>query len=366
MLDQHMLDLYTDYLITSTSATTATGLSELLDHAYSHDQITRFLGQEQYHQKQYWRQIKSTVRRIEHEDGVIIVDDTIEEKPYTDENDIVCWHFDHTTNRHVKGMNLLNFVYHRQFDDDRDFSCPLSYEIIAKTETYVDAKTGKTKRKSPITKNALMRGRLKILTFTNGISYRYVLWDSWFSSADNLKFVKHTLQKDVIGAVKSNRTVALSAEDKQHGQFVAVSDLDSDPGTTREVYLRDVDFPVLLTTQVFINKDGSSGVLYLISTDTTLSYTEITTLYQRRWNVETFHKSLKQNASLAKSPTKVERTQRNHIFAAMLAFLKLERLKLKTTLNHFALKHRLYMKALKSSFAELQHIKEHGLLPNHA
>jgi len=358
MFDPQLLDLYTDYLITSQSQTTATGLAELLEHTYSHDQVTRFLSNELYHQKAYWRYIKPTVRHIEHENGVIIVDDTIEEKPYTDENDIVCWHYDHTTNRHVKGINLLNFVYHRIFDDATDFSLPLSFEIIAKTCSYVDAKTGKTKRRSPVTKNALVRGRLKILTQINTVHYRYVLWDSWYSSADNLKFVKHTLGKDVIGAIKANRTVALSAEDKQAGRYVTVSTCDMDPGTTRLVYLKGIDFPVLLAKQRFTNKDGSSGILYLVSTDTALSYTDITTLYQRRWKVETFHKSLKQNASLAKSPTKVERTQRNHIFAAMLAFLKLEKLKLSTTMNHFALKHRLYITALKRCFAELQQFKE--------
>jgi len=358
MLDPQLLDVYTDYLIASTSHTTATGLAELLDGRYSHDKITRFLNQETYSPKRYWQLIKPTVRRIEHDDGVLDVDDTIEEKPYTDENDIVCWHFDHTSNSHVKGINILNFVYHRLFDDDTDVSLPLAYEIIAKTETYVDKKTGTTKRKSPITKNALMRGRLKILVDTNRVKFRYVLWDSWYSSADNLKFVKHTLQKDVVCALKANRNVALSADAKQAGQCVTVSALDMDPGTARLVSLKGVDFPVMLAKQVLRNQDGSSGVLYLISTDTALTYTDITTLYKRRWKVETFHKSLKQNTSLAKSPTKVERSQRNHIFAAMLAFVKLERLKLHTTLNHFALKQRLYMKALQTCLSELRLFKE--------
>ena len=357
MLDPQLLDLYTDYLIASHSLVTSTGLAEMLDGVYSHDRITRFLSNEAYHQKIYWREIKSILRQIEQDDGVIVVDDTIEEKPYTDENDIVCWHYDHSKNHNVKGINLLNFVYHRQFDSGDDFSLPLAFEIIAKTQEYVDPKTGKRKRKSPITKNALMRARLKILSHINQVRFRYVIWDSWYSSAENLTFVKRTLQKEVIGAIKTNHTMALSLEDKRQGIYVTVTDIDIAPGTTRLVYLKGVDFPVLLAKQVFTNQDGSSGVLYLVSTDTALSYTAITTLYQRRWTVETFHKSLKQNASLERSPTKVERTQRNHIFAAMLAFVKLESLKLQTAVNHFALKHRLYIKALKSSFAELQAFK---------
>ena len=41
-MDKHLLDLYTDYLVASFGATTATGLARLLDHTVSHDQITRF------------------------------------------------------------------------------------------------------------------------------------------------------------------------------------------------------------------------------------------------------------------------------------------------------------------------------------
>ncbi len=40
-----IFDLYTDYLITSFSHTTATGLSGLVDNAISHDPVTRFLSQ---------------------------------------------------------------------------------------------------------------------------------------------------------------------------------------------------------------------------------------------------------------------------------------------------------------------------------
>ncbi len=54
--------------------------------------------------------------------------------------------------------------------------------------------------------------------------------------------------------------------------------------------------------------------------------------------IEEYHKSLKHNASLAKSPTKTIITQSNHIFLSIMAFFKLETLKIKHHLNHFALK----------------------------
>jgi hypothetical protein len=357
-MDQELLDLYSDYLITSFSLTTATGLSELVDQAYSHDQITRFLGKEQYDQKRYWKTIKPIIREVEREDGVILMDDTIEEKPYTDENEIVCYHYDHTQGRSVKGINIVNFVYHTCLARGEEISIPVAFELVSKTEVYQDKKTGKHKRKSKISKNEQVRERLKILVHQNQLKFKYVLWDSWFSAKENMQLVKQKLGKEFVAAIKANRLVALSEPDKREGQFVAVSELDLKAGQCRLVYLKGLDFPVLLAKQVFINKDGSTGTLYLVSSDTSLTYFEITAIYQKRWNVETFHKSIKQNAALEKSPTKTVRSQSNHIFAAMIAFIKLEQLKLTHNTNHFALKSKLYLKALRAAFAELNALNQ--------
>jgi hypothetical protein len=52
-----LLDLYTDYLLWSFGATSATGLSRLLP-AVSHDQITRFLSQQALPDRDLWPLIK--------------------------------------------------------------------------------------------------------------------------------------------------------------------------------------------------------------------------------------------------------------------------------------------------------------------
>jgi len=123
------------------------------------------------------------------------------------------------------------------------------------------------------------------------------------------------------------------------------------------IYLEGVEFPLLLVRQVFTNEDGSTAVLYLVTSDMTLGYENITTLYQKRWKVEEYHKSLKQNASLCKSPTRTVVTQTNHFFAALYAFIKLEALSIKTSLNHFALKSKIYASSLKIAFEELKKLK---------
>ncbi len=89
------LELYTDYLISNSGYATATGLSAMLDGEVSHDKVTRFLSEREYTSKDLWREVKSTVRQIEREEGCLIFDDAIQEKEWTDENEIMCWHYDH-------------------------------------------------------------------------------------------------------------------------------------------------------------------------------------------------------------------------------------------------------------------------------
>jgi hypothetical protein len=139
---------------------------------------------------------------------------------------------------------------------------------------------------------------------------------------------------------------------------VRVDRLDLEAGKVMTIYLEGVDVLLSLVKQVFANEDGSIGILYLVTSDLDLNYDAITTLYRKRWNVEPYHKSLKQNAALEKSPT---RTQSNHFFAALCAYLKLEMLKVSTQSNHFALKSKLYVRALRTAFDALQELQPIGL-----
>jgi hypothetical protein len=349
-MDKQLLDIYTDYLISSFSRATATGLSELTDGDVSHDKVTRFLSASDYTSENLWLLVKPEIRRLESdEDGVIIFDDTICEKNYTDENEIICWHFDHSKGRSIKGINLLNCIY-----NINDISIPVAFEIIAKDFFRFDEKSGLVKRTSPVTKNELLRNMLGICTHDNKISYKYVLTDIWFSSKENMNFIINDLSKEFIMAIKGNRNCALSPSDRSDGNFVRIDSLNPEPGTTTTVWLKGTDFPVALTEEVFKNKDGSTGVRYLVCSDTTLGYRRIVTIFQRRWKVEEFHKALKSCTSLGKSPTRVPRTQKNHCFASVCAFFKLEQIKMKSNLNHFVVKNKIYIKALKASFGELQ------------
>ena len=206
------------------------------------------------------------------------------------------------------------------------------------------------------TKNEKYQRMLKACV-KNNIKFNYVLNDVWYASSENMMLVKEKLKKDFIMPIKTNRKIALSQKDKLSGKYVTVSTLELKENTQQEIYLEGVSFPLLVIKQVFKNADGSEGVLYLVSSDLTLTYEQITTIYHKRWKVEEYHKTLKQHVNLCKSPTKTVRTQSNHIFASIYSFFKLEYLSLKSGINPTALRTKLYLTANRAAFNQLENLK---------
>ena len=345
-MDKQLLDIYSDYHICSFGQTTATGLSSLLEGAISHDKITRFLSGTDFTSADLWQLVKPLVRQMEREDAVLVIDDSIEEKLYTDESELICWRWDHSFGRSVKGVNFLTCLYRTE-----EVALRVAFQLIQKSEWTTDKKTGKQKRVCPKTKNDYFR-EMATQWQKNQLPFRYVLADSWFSSVENMVTLKRDLQTDFIFPLKENRNIAFSQEDKLAKHYQSVSSVLLEANATQEIWLEGVDFPLLLCVQVFTNKDGSQGILHLVTSDMTLSSAKILTIYKKRWRVEECHKSVKSHASFSKSPAKTIRTQSNHIFACLWAYVKLESLRLKTKMNHTALKTRLYQDALVSSFRE--------------
>jgi hypothetical protein len=356
-MNDNIFDLYVDYLLSSFGSVTATGLSGVVDGLISHDKITRLLSRKPETSADLWSVVKPLIRQIGSPDGVLIIDDSISEKPYTDENDIICWHYDHCKGVSVRGINFMTALYYI-----RDVALPVSFQIIAKTEYYINPKDSKEKRRCPVPKNQYCREMIKQAVINqiqfgkNEFLRNYVVTDVWFASAENMMFIKHEINKEFVMPVKTNRNIAISYDDKGRGKYVRADMSDLRTDIPKEIFLEDVDFPMLLVKQVFANKDGSTGILYPVSSDTGMTYEQITATYRKRWNVECYHKSLKQNVALEKSPAKVVNTQKNHFFASLCGYVKLEMLRFSGKFNHFALRAKIYISALRVAFSELQKI----------
>src|ERR1700731_1851172 len=264
-MNSPIFDLYVDFLICSTSYTTATALSAATGNAVSHDKITRFLSSRDFTQIDLWQVAKPLVKTLqetdndEDTDGVLILDDSIEEKPYTDENEVISWHYDHCKGRSVKGVNFISAMF-----NTRKGSSPVSYEPVRKNILVKDKKTGKEKRKAEVSKQEHFRNLIKV-AIKNNVDFKTVLADKWFASVENMVFIKHDAKKDFILPIKDNRKVASSEENLTAGKFVNIKDLELGEGVL--VWLEGVDFPLLLSRHLFKDEDGSTIALYLVSSN---------------------------------------------------------------------------------------------------
>lgn len=101
---------------------------------------------------------QSTRSPIDGEDDVI-ADNSMDEKPYTDQTDIVCRRYDHAQQRYVEGINLAPCLYHRQ-----GVSLPVEVELVRTTARFTDPPIAKAKQCSDQTKNDMDRDSRSIAT----------------------------------------------------------------------------------------------------------------------------------------------------------------------------------------------------------
>ena len=202
-----LLKIYKTYLIAQSGHATATKLSKIQENQYSHDTISRFLKNSDFSNKDLWNAACSDTEfrnNLLKDDSVLIIDDSIIAKKSRKENNQVCWHYDHTDNKTIKGIQYMTC-----FLSNNNNKIPLNQQIITKTEIYTDKKTNKEKRKSKISKNEYFRQMLFNTNRQLKGKYSYILSDSWFCSKENISYIDNNLKSKFIMGIKSNRLIKI-------------------------------------------------------------------------------------------------------------------------------------------------------------
>jgi hypothetical protein len=281
-------------------------------------------------------------------------------------------HYDHTSGTSVKGINLVTFVYTNEVTTEMQLKIPLSWELVRKDvcvekEEKKDGKFITRKvRQASVSKVTLVKERLSILVQHNQVKCMYITFDTWYSSADLMKHIVVNLKKHFVCALKDNRLISFDLVEgsEKSKSWIAVSQANIEPGKAYQVRVKDFPYTLHLVKKVYHNLDGSTGVQYLLSSDTTQDENDIDQTYRKRWSSEDLHRSLEQNTALEKMPAKMPCSQANHIFASMLAQVKLEALKIATKKNHYALKKQILIESLKTAWKCLQELKEWAIQKN--
>ena len=143
------------------------------------------------------------------DDGVLLLDDSVEEKAHMSLNNLITYHYDHAQGRCGRGINQLTALYYNQ-----QVSLPVGYHLVKKTKT-IQTKKG-AKLVAEQTKQTLFRDLIR-QAMANNIPFEYVLADSWYGSVENMNYLIDKGKKFIF-ALKSHRFVALSEADWQQGQ----------------------------------------------------------------------------------------------------------------------------------------------------
>ena len=152
-----------------------------------------------------------------------------------------------------------------------------------------------------------------------GIKAKKLLFDSWYSSWKNLKLASR-LGLKFYTQLKSNRLISLSKEDGYiHLDEIVWTATQLQNGII--VKLKKVPFKVKLFKVVATN----GGIDWIITNN--LDETVTTQVAQEandlRWQVEEFHRELKQLTGSEKCQCRQQRSQRNHLACCYHAWVSL-------------------------------------------
>lgn len=302
--------LYVEFLLASQGRYSGVELSRVAPHDVSHDAVSHFLALEKIQPKDLWRAVRPRVRP----GGVLILDDTVLAKPWSWKNHLVHRLWSNVEKRVVRGMGLTTLLWTATGEH-----LPIDYRVYAYR---LDGKT-----KLDHAEEMLVSAKARGLTPT------HVLMDAVYTKLSTLRAIRGHGWRWV-ATLKRNRVVNGDA----HLEDLRI------PSEGRVVHLRGYG-PI----KVFRIVRSPAGAEYLGTDDLTLGKDAVESLFGARWEIEEFHRGLKQTTGVAECSARRPSAQRTHIGAAILAFLALERYRLRTGIAWTEAKTRL----TRSAIAEL-------------
>lgn len=315
-------DIYISYLLSDPQYTSCTRLAEIME-TVSHDSVNRFLERENFEPKDLYDEEKEKIELV---GGVLSVDDSVLDKPYSDPNKaaFIDWFWSGKHKRTVKGINLVTLFY----TDIHGISVPVNYRIV-------DKKSGKTK--NDYFKEMLM----EVLSW--GLLPAWVTGDSWYSSLENLKFIRKQ-QLNFMFGIENNRIVS-----ETRGEYMQIQKFEGwSSENSATLYLKDYGM-----VKVFRQLYKNAYRYYIMSTANLENLESVTRVdfervHDAHWSIERFHRAIKQVCNVERFQVRNENPIKNHVFCAIKAFVKLEFMRLNKEIAHwYEVRRELYVKVIR-------------------
>lgn len=300
---------YIEYLISTPINYTCYNLSEHLEDM-SHDVVSNFLKRNRITVWEVWTLVRNLIHNTE--SGYLIIDDSVQNKQYSKSIELVKKQYSGAVAGLVGGIGVVNLVH-----SDGKEHYPVDYRI------YDNTADGKTK-------NDHFKDMLINAVADKGILAKTVLFDSWYAAWQNLKLVD-SLKLTFYTTLKSNRLVSLSKEEG----YIPLDEIDWTPERLKTgivIKLKKVPFKVKLFKLVATN--GDIDWLITNELDDQLTMQVAKKANDVRWQIEQFHREIKQLTGSEKCQCRKAQSQRNHLACCYQAWisLKVKAKELRTTL----------------------------------
>ena len=243
----------------------------------------------------------------ENRKDVFVIDDSLFDRSRSKKTELLAKVFDHCSMKYKNGYRMLTLGW-----SDGNSFVPINHCIMSAADDKnllckaadFDGRSlaGKRRRQSRRKATEVMIDLLKAAR-SSGISAKYVLFDSWFSSPKTITVLKTDCELDTIAMVKKSSKIKYGYQDGKYNIKEIYKQCKKRRG--RSKYLLSVDVTVgneAIPAKIVCvrNKSKKKDWLAIISTDTTISEEEIIRIYGKRWDIEVFFKTCKSYLHLAK------------------------------------------------------------------
>ena len=305
------LKLYSNFLVANHNRFSGSELARTTERM-AHDAVNRWLADSRFTPADLWSNVKKLVAVS---GGYLVADDSVLNKRYSRRNELAKVQYSGNEHGLINGICLVNLLW---TGDDGNEYIPVDYRVY-KPEN--DDKT----------KNDHFQDMLKRAK-NRGFSPQYVLFDAWYASVDNLKLITRGMHWNFLCNLKSNRQVSVVKN-----EYTAIADLNLAEKQVRQVWLKEYGFVLVCK---IVDQDG--GITYLATNDLDLTdYDSFIGHHNKRWQVEEFHRVIKQTTGVAKCYSTKSTSQKTHIFASFVSFIKLEKNRIQTGISWYEQKARI-------------------------
>jgi hypothetical protein len=311
---------YCQYLLSSQINYTITNLAEHLENI-SHDKINYYLKKEKLTPRLLWDNVKDVI--MTDDNGYVIFDDSVLDKRYSEEIEIVRRQYSGNEHGVLKGIGVVSCVY---------VNPKLQRFWVVDYRIFNPDADGKTKIDH-------VKDMLQNLVYHKLLPFDTVLMDTWYA-VHNLMLYIDSLDKIYYCPLKNNRLVDDTFGKEKYKRIELLQWREEELECGKIIKIKG--FPANKKVKLFRVTVSTNRTDYVVTNDLSQSSTDVVQeVCKIRWKIEEFHREIKQLTGIESSQCRKARLQINHIACAMLVWVRLKNLAYRTGQTIYEIKHNL-------------------------